>query len=126
MHRIVFSLLFIIAIACKSATPVSEQPQSLEAWVKNNLGENFTIQKNSTNTFALCFQQTGSTQSTTYYIVRISDFKIVERDNIQPASLSWLDNQRIEIKFIPGIVTKDESTIPNKIIDISKYVINKL
>jgi hypothetical protein len=126
MQRIVFSLLFIIAIACKSATPVSEQIQSLEAWVKNNLGEDITIQKNANATFALCVQETAGTKSTAYYIVRISDFKIVERDTLQPASLSWLDNQRIEIKFIPGIVTKDESTIPSKIIDISKYIINKL
>ena len=126
MHRIILSLLLLTAFACKSSIPVVDQQQSFENWVKKNLGENTSIQKNANNTFALCVSENKSNQSITYYIVRMSDYKIVESDSIQPASFSWIDNQRIEIKLIPGIVKKDESTTPTKIIDISKYVINKL
>lgn len=125
MHRVIIGILLTMAFACKSATPASSQQQSIESWAQKNLGADITILKNQSNSFALCTKENSSQQSITYYLVRISDFEIVERDNIQPATITWLDNQRIEIKFIPGIVKQEEQTIPTNIIDITKYQISK-
>jgi hypothetical protein len=125
MHRLIIGILLTIAFACKSGTPASSQQQSIESWTQKNLGADITILKNQSNSFALCTKENSSLQTVTYYLVRISDFEIVERDNIQPATITWLDNQHIEIKFTPGIIKRDEQNIPIKIIDITKYQISK-
>jgi hypothetical protein len=125
MHRLIIGILLTIAFACKSATPGLSQQKSIESWAQKNLGADVSIQKNQSNSFAICTKENASVQTITYYLVRISDFEIVERDNLQPATISWLDNQRIEIKFVAGIVKQEDQNIPTKIIDIAKYQISK-
>jgi hypothetical protein len=125
MHRFLLSVFLVITFACKSALPGAQQP-SLENWVIQNLGSGFNIQKNSAGTFAICSKDDPATLSTAYYIVRTSDFKVVEKDKIQRALLYWLDDMRVELKFTPGMIKKEDEPMPSKIIDLNKYKIDKL
>lgn len=117
--------MLILAFACKSAPPAKEQ-QSFEQWVAENLGEKILCRKNSNNAFALCVQESDNSQAMSYFIVRISDRSIVAKDNISRASLTWIDDYKVEIKFTPGIIQKDTDRPSTKVIDVSKFIIEKL
>jgi hypothetical protein len=113
--------LIMITVACKPVRSTSVQTKTIESVIGERPGESVVIQKNKDASFALCIRENPSTLSVTYTIVRLNDMTIVEQDTTSPASFSWIDNFKIEVKFIPGIVMKDEQSLPVKVIDVTKY-----
>jgi len=122
MRIINLILLIMIIVSCKPVGSTSSQSKTLESMVAEILGEDAIIEKNEDSRFALCIKENLSTLSVSYMIVRLNDLVIVEQDNISRASFSWIDSYKIEVKFTPGIIRKDEQTIPAKVIDVSKYI----
>jgi len=122
MRIINLILLIMIIVSCKPVGSTSSQSKTLESMVAEILGEDAIIEKNKDSRFALCIKENLSTLSVSYMIVRLNDLVIVEQDNISRASFSWIDSYKIEVKFTPGIIRKDEQTIPAKVIDVSKYI----
>jgi len=123
MRKIHLIALIILIASCKSATVTGVSTKTLESMVAENLGENAVVQKNKDATFALCFKENLSTLSVSYIIVRLNDLTVVERDKTAQASFSWVDNYKIEMKTIPGMVSKDEQSMVVKVIDVTKYII---
>ena len=123
MRKIHLIALIILIASCKSATVTVVPTKTLESMVAENLGENAVVQKNKDATFALCFKENSSTLSVSYIIVRLSDLTVVKQDKIAQASFAWVDNYKIEMKTIPGIMSKDEQFTVVKVIDLTKYII---
>lgn len=121
---IVLSLIFLLS--CKSTSIVDNNPHILESWVLNNLGNEVVTTKNSSGTFALCIKQNTAREGIAFYVIRVKDLFIVEKDMISPASIYWVDDLIIQIKFIPGIVNTADVEIPIKTIDLTKYIKEKL
>jgi hypothetical protein len=118
-HWMIF--LIMVTVSCKSVSSTSVQTKTIESVVAEKLGESAVIQKNKEASFALCTRENPSTLSVTWIIIRLNDMTIVEQDTTSPASFSWIDNYKIEVKFTPGIVMKVEQSLPVKVIDVTKY-----
>lgn len=116
-------VLMILLASCKAAPVAGVAIKNLETIVAENLGENAVIQKNRDATFALCLKENPSTLSVSYIIVRLNDLTVVEQDKTAHASFSWIDNYKIEVKTIPGMVSKDEHSTVVKVIDLTKYIV---
>lgn len=123
MRNLNLIFLIMLIFSCKSSSLPANQNKTLESVVAETLGEGAVIQKNKDATFALCTKENLSTRSVSYLIVRLSDLVIVEKDNVSRASFTWIDNYKIEVKTIPGIVKKDEQSVPRKVIDVTKYMV---
>lgn len=123
MRKIHLIVLIILIVSCKSASVTGVPAQTLETIVAENLGEDAVVQKNKDTSFALCFKENFSTLSVSYIIVRLNDLTIVEQDKTAQASFSWVDNYKVEIKTIPGMVKKEDQSTAVKVIDLTKYII---
>jgi histone deacetylase complex regulatory component SIN3 len=123
MRKIPLIVLIILIVSCKSASVTGVPAQTLETIVAENLGEDAVVQKNKDNSFALCFKENFSTLSVSYIIVRLNDLTIVEQDKTAQASFSWVDNYKVEIKTIAGMVKKEDQSTAVKVIDLTKYII---
>lgn len=123
MRKFNLIILIILMSSCKSANHAGQQTKTLESIVSEKLGENAIVQKNKDATFALCYKENTSTLSVSYLIVRLNDLTIVEQDNTSQASLTWVDSYKVEVRTTPGMVRKDEQSIPAKVIDVTKYIV---
>jgi len=123
MRIINLILLIMIIVSCKSVSSTTTQFKTLESLVVEKLGEDARIEKNKDSSFALCLKENLSTHSVSYIIVRLNDLVIVEQDNTSSASFAWIDRYKIEVKFIPGMIRKDEQIMPARVIDVSKYMV---
>jgi hypothetical protein len=123
MRKIHLIALVILTASCKSATVTGVPAKTLESIIAENLGENAIVQKNKDTTFALCIKENPSTLSVSYIIVRLNDLTLVEQDKTSQASFSWVDNYKIEVKTIPGMVRKDEQSTAVKVINLTKYIV---
>jgi histone deacetylase complex regulatory component SIN3 len=121
MRKFTLIILIILLSSCKSANLSGMQNKTLESMVLQKLGEDAIVQKNKDATFALCYKKNMTTLSVSYLIIRLNDLTIVEQDNTVQASLAWVDTYKVEVRTTPGIVQKDEQSIPAKVIDVTKY-----
>lgn len=111
-----FVLIFLSG--CKSVSQPSENKNNLEALVQQELGQHYTITKNTLNTLALCQQKrTGDhlLQKLNYIVVRIADNRIVDRGSYQNGHVKWIDDKSIEV--LNG--TRPGTELKKKIITIS-------
>lgn len=123
MRKIHLIALIILIASCKSASVTGVPTKTLESIVAENLGENAVVQENKDATFALCFKENPSTLSVSYIIVRLNDLTVVEQDKTAQTSFSWVDNYKIEMKTIAGMVHKNEQSTVVRVIDLTKYII---
>jgi len=123
MRIINLILLIMIIVSCKSVSSTTTLFKTLDSLVVEKLGEDARIEKNKDSSFALCLKENLPTHSVSYIIVRLNDLVIVEQDNTSSASFAWIDQYKIEVKFIPGMIRKDEQIMPARVIDVSKYMV---
>lgn len=123
--KLLLMLALIVLSACKSTVQGGSSDTTLNSLAKSKLGDEVVINKNSNETFALCFKQNNTINSITYLIVRLSDLQVVEQNTIPNASFKWIDTYQVEIKEIPGIVMKDETDSNRKIIDVTHFIIKQ-
>lgn len=121
--RAIGVLLFFLC-ACKPASKIHSQNENLlQKIVSQEIGENATVTKNESNTFALAVL--SNDESTHYGVIRLSDNKMVLKNNIR-GTITWDGDLKLAESLKPGIVKKDsKSGDYSRSIDLGQFVIQR-
>src|SRR5882724_6158447 len=95
---------FLSLTLCKPINSVKASDSSVNTLtriVHAEIGDHAILEKNSSNTFALGFKSDKSFVK--YIVIRLQDNQVVLRDKVH-GSVLWLDEMRIKVSRIPGIV----------------------
>jgi len=119
--RSVGILLFFLC-ACKPSTKtLSQNNNTLQQLVIREIGENAAITQNESKTFALGIL--SKDESVRYVVIRLSDYKVVLKNNIR-GSISWTNDMQLTESIKPGIVKKDSKPEDySRAIDLKPFLI---
>jgi hypothetical protein len=116
LTKLVFaSFLFSISVlACCSSSKTAHT--DLDAFVKNRLGNHYTISYNNSNSYALCQQSRTddhANRSFKYLVLKVSDRSVINEGLFKNGYVKWVDDKSIEV----GTAGKDEK-IDKKVIQV--------
>ena len=86
--------------------------KAAENLAKEKFVENFVVEKNNTGSLFLCFKvREAKNQLHTllhYFIYEAKSQQIILEEKINDAAVKWFDEQNIEIKLTPEIISSDD------------------
>lgn len=117
----VLGVLVVLFCTCKPASKtLSQDDNLLRKIVGQEIGENATITKNNSKTFALGV--VTNDESVRYVVIRLSDNKVVVKNNIRGV-ISWRADMELNESRTPGIVKKDSrSDDYSRTIDLKQFI----
>jgi hypothetical protein len=112
--------LFLLC-ACKPIQKnTSQTDEVLQKIVKEELGENAIVTKNSSKSFALATLKRD--ESIQYAIIRISDNKVVMKNKIR-GTIDWSGEMQLTESRIPGIIKKDSKPEDySRVINLNQFI----
>lgn len=123
IDKIIAGLMLTLAFTnCQTKAPASVPD---DRQLQSVVGAGYDIQKNKTNTFALCTKI--SDRSSEFKIVRLKDLKVVNQEVlIQGGKVSWIEDLKIKVIKGAEIVRADENPEDYvRIIDLNQYLLNE-
>jgi len=113
-------VLVFFFCACKPASKTHSQDDLLQKITYQEIGENATITKNDSKTFALVVLNRD--ESVRYAVIRLSDNKVAIKNNIR-GTISWSGDLQLTEVRTPGIVKKDSKPEDfTRTIDLRQYL----
>jgi hypothetical protein len=118
--RAIGVLLFLF-FACKPASKIqSRNDNLLQRTVSQEIGETAVVTKNDSKTFALAVL--NKDESVRYVVIRLSDNKVVIKNNIR-GTISWSGDMKLTEARALGIVKKDSKPEDySRTIDLKQYL----
>ena len=112
LQRIInFFLIFVIYGCCAASSEIMDH-KAAENLAKEKFGENFIVEKNNTGSLFLCYKnREAKNQLHTllhYFIYEAKSQQIILEEKINDAAVKWFDEQNIEIKLTPEIISGDD------------------
>src|SRR5437879_1890313 len=100
-----FGVVLFLFCACKPASKTLSQGDApLQELVVREIGESATITKNDSKTFALGVLKKD--ESVRYVVIRLSDNKVVVKNNLR-GTVNWDGDMQLSEFRTPGIVKKE-------------------
>ena len=118
--RAICVLLFFLSACKPTSRTLSPNENLLQKTVTQEIGKNATVTKNDSDTFALAVLTND--ESMRYGVIRLSDNKIVLKNNIR-GTIRWDGDMKLIESRTPGIVKKDSKPDDySRTIDLSQFV----
>ena len=108
-HLTLILICISLTSACKTQSTVAT---NLEQTASNELGPDYTIDYNTSKSFALCKQRRVNDHVNSifnYCVINTRENKVVHKGSYQQGSVRWIDNDNIEVT-----TTNKFSTEPTK------------
>ncbi len=112
-------ILIIIALlaSCSSSIKSSSSQGTSENYksiATKKLGEDVDYFWNDSKTYVLCTHEINGTSQQVrngvhYLVIKNSDNSIVLENKVQGSSVTWFDDDEIEIYVAPGMIRKDQT-----------------
>ncbi len=103
-------------VSCGGTKPLVSQPITgdYKSVATKKLGEDVNYVLNDSKTYVLCtYEVAGSSQqprnSLNYLVIKIKDNSIVMENRVDGGTVSWYDDNEIEVYLTPGMVRKDQT-----------------
>jgi hypothetical protein len=102
--------------------------ETIKTVTSHKLGSGVGYLFNNSKTYVICLKKSKPTpnfpQSQIHFLVYdISEEEIIYENKIEGGEIQWVDDERVEIKMTPGIVSGDED--PNDFIQIYDVKLKK-
>lgn len=121
LFKLSIILLIMIYGCCAPSTDLSKY-ENAEILAKERFCAGYEVAKNESDTFILFYKKDEKKNQPhtflNYFIYNVNKNEIVYEEKIYDAEIKWLDDQNIEIRINPEIISSDE--------DVTVFILNVL
>ena len=112
-------MVALLLTGCRAASKDTQ----LNDVIRQELGDHFSIEWNSSKTFALAW--TSKAENVSYLIIQLATQKVIlKKENIR-ATVSWNDDLHVKETTKQGVIKKgNSSTNGIKLINVNDYLVN--
>jgi hypothetical protein len=112
-------MVVLLAAGCRA----SSQDSRLNEIFQTELGVQFSIELNSSKSFALGWKQEGTNVS--YAVVQLSTYQVIIKNMHIHATVTWHNNLQIKETSKPEVIRKEGNAAQtSKLINVNDYLVN--
>lgn len=110
----IFVFAFLASCGSSNSGNSTQGAQSYKTVAAKALGENVEFTMNDAKAFVLCVKEVKGTpeqprNSLSYAVVKVADNAIVLENKVDGGTVSWYNEQMIQLYITPGIMRDDQT-----------------